>query len=125
LSYVALVTNEFEAVTRFYGAELGFPVRREWDQPNARGCLFDLHGLQLEILDNRREARQLELPPPGDRVHVVVEVDDVDAEHRRLGISAPAPVDTSWGTRLFRLRDPDGVGVTFLQWVAHPDGTSA
>ena len=25
---------------------------------------------------------------------------------------------TSWGAKLFQLRDPDGVPVTFLEWVA-------
>jgi catechol 2,3-dioxygenase-like lactoylglutathione lyase family enzyme len=122
MSYVALVTNDFERVVRFYGTDLGFSVRRRWDEPNARGCVFDLNGLELEILDNRREQRSMELPPPGDRVHLVVEVDDVDAEHRRLAISAPPPADTSWGTRLFRLSDPDGVRVTFLQWIRRSGG---
>jgi hypothetical protein len=53
---------------------------------------------------------------PGDRLHVVVEVDDGDAARRRLAIVTPSPRSTSWGARLFQIRDPDGVLVTFLQW---------
>jgi len=117
VSYVALATERFDRVARFYGTVLGFPTLRSWDRPDARGRVFDLRGLQLEILDATRERRPLELRPPADRVHLVIEVDDIHAEWSRLAIEAPQPERTSWGSCLFRLRDPDGVGVTFLQWV--------
>jgi len=116
MSYVALATTRFDDMTRFYGQDLGFTTVRAWDRPDARGCVFDLHGLHLEVFDADREKRPLDLEPPADRVHLVVETDDVDAAHGRLAIEAPAPEDTSWGSRVFRLRDPDGVAVTFLQW---------
>ena len=62
----------------------------------------------------------MQLGTPGDRVHVVVEVADIDAARRGLAVPTPAPQAVSWGARLFQLRDPDGVPVTFLQWDA-PD----
>ncbi len=117
MSFVALATERFEEVCGFYGETLGFAVLREWDRPDGRGRVFDLAGLQLEILDADREERPLELEPPRDRFHVVVEVQDLDALRDALPVDAPAPEDTSWGARLFRLRDPDGVAVTFLEWV--------
>ncbi len=117
MSYVALATNAFDEVAHFYGDVLGFPVASEWDRANGRGRRFNLQGgLRLEILDNRREREPLALGSPGDRVHVVVEVDDIDAAHNRLAIPAPSPQSVSWGARLFQVRDPDGVAVTFLQW---------
>lgn len=117
VSYVALATNAFDEVAQFYGGLLGFPVASEWDRPAGRGKRFDLRGgLRLEILDNRREREPLTLGSPGDRVHVVIEVDDIDAAHGRLAMSAPSPQAVSWGARLFQVRDPDGVAVTFLQW---------
>ena len=33
-----------------------------------------------------------------------------------IDIEAPPTQSTSWGARLFQLRDPDGVPVTFLEW---------
>ena len=48
MSYVALATNAFDAVTKFYGHDLGFPVVEEWDRPTGRGRRFDLLGLRLE-----------------------------------------------------------------------------
>ncbi len=116
MSYVALATDRFELVVRFYGEDLGFPVVAEWDRANGRGHRFDLGGIRLEILDNGRERHPLPLAAPADRFHVVVEVDDVEAARNRLAIAAPAVEATSWGARMFQVRDPDGVPVTFLQW---------
>jgi len=116
MSYMALATDFFDEVVLFYGEALGFPTVGRWDRPNGRGQRFDLGGLRLEILDNTRERRPLRLEDTADRVHVVVEVDDVEAAHSRITIEAPSPKATSWGARLFQIRDPDGVPVTFLQW---------
>ena len=117
MSYVALLTDRYEAVVAFYGERLGFPVVDRWDRPNARGLRFDLGGMRLEILDNKREKCPLNLGAPADRVHLVVEVEDIDQAHGGIGIEAPLPKGTSWGARLFQVRDPDGVPVTFLQWL--------
>ena len=51
-----------------------------------------------------------------ERVHVVIEVDDIDSAWSGMKVSAPVPATTSWGARLFQIQDPDGVPVTFLQW---------
>ena len=117
MSYVALVTDRFDEVVRFYGEELGFPVVKQWDRSNARGLRFDVGGMRLEILDNERERKSLALGTPADRFHVVIEVDDIDAAGREIKIDAPPVETTSWGARIFQVRDPDGVPVTFLQWI--------
>ena len=118
MSYVALVTDQYDEMRRFYGERLGFPVVDEWDRDNARGVRFDIGGMRLELMDNRREHHPPTLGQPADRFHVVVEVDDVDASWRQLNMDVPAPATVSWGARVFQLRDPDGVAVTFLQWLA-------
>lgn len=122
MSYIALATERYEEMVRFYGETLGFAAARGWDRPGARGRVFDLGGgLRLEILDAVGQKRPLTLGPADDRCHIVVEVPDVDAARAALRIAAaPEPVTTSWGARLFQLRDPDGVSVWFLQWTAAP-----
>ena len=117
MSYVALATERYDEVVEFYGRHLGFPVVDRWDRPNARGLRFDLGGMRLEILDNQRERRPLALGEPADRFHVVVEVDDIEEARDSIDIEAPLPQSTSWGARLFQVRDPDGIPVTFLQWI--------
>jgi catechol 2,3-dioxygenase-like lactoylglutathione lyase family enzyme len=116
MSYVALVTNRFDEVARFYGELLGFPIVEQWDRSNARGRQFDTGGMRLEILDNEREQHQLELGKTADKVHIVVEVESIDEVRERIKVDATPTQDTSWGARLFRVHDPDGVPVTFLQW---------
>ena len=116
MSYAALVTNRFDEVTHFYGELLGFPVIEQWDRANGRGQRFDTGGMRLEILDNEREQRQLELGEPTDRFHIVIEVKNIDEARERIKVDAPPTQDTSWGSRLFRVNDPDGIPVTFLQW---------
>ena len=118
MSYVALATDAFEEMARFYGEALGFPVVAEWDRPHGRGRRFALGGgLRLEILDNKRERTPMHLER-GERVHVVVEVEDIEAAWDKLKgkVAAPAPAETSWDARLFQIPDPDGTPVTFLEW---------
>ena len=116
MSYVALVTNRFDEVTRFYGELLGFPVLDQWDRSNARGCRFDAGGMRLEIIDNQREQHPRELGETADRVHIVVDVDNIDEAREQIKVDAPPVQDTSWGSRIFRVMDPDGIPVTYLQW---------
>ncbi|WP_106203788.1 DUF120 domain-containing protein [Aliiruegeria haliotis] len=73
--------------------------------------------MRLEILDNRRERRSLNLGSPADRIHIVVEVADIESARDAVSIEAPGIVTVSWGARLFQLRDPDGVAVTYLEWL--------
>ncbi|MHA1165990.1 MAG: VOC family protein [Alphaproteobacteria bacterium] len=124
MSYVALVTDRYDKVVGFYGGLLGFPVVDKWDRPNARGLRFDLGGMRLEIIDNQREQRPLDLGAPADRVHLVVEVDDIEEARDGIEIDAPLPQGTSWGARLFQVHDPDGVPITFLQWIETDGGSS-
>ena len=116
MSYVALLTNRFDEVTRFYGELLGFPVLDQWDRSNAHGCRFDAGGMRLEIIDNKREKDPRELGETADKVHIVIDVDNIDAAREQLKLDAPPVQDTSWGSRIFRVMDPDGIPVTYLQW---------
>ena len=117
MSYVAFVTDRFDEVVRFYGEDLCFPVVSQWDRSNGRGLRFDVGGMRLEIIDNARERKPLALGTPADRFHIVIEVDDIDAVRREIKIDAPPAQTTSWGARIFQVRDPDDVSVTFLQWI--------
>jgi catechol 2,3-dioxygenase-like lactoylglutathione lyase family enzyme len=124
VSYMALATDRFDQVVRFYGEGLGFPIVDEWDRAHGRGRRFNLGGLRLEILDNARERRPLRLGEPADRFHIVVEVEDIEAARRHIAIPAPPAAATSWGASLFQVRDPDGVPVTFLKWDMPTDNRS-
>ena len=40
-----------------------------------------------------------------------------------IDIETPFPQAMSWGARLFQVRDPDGVPITFLQWIKTDGGS--
>ena len=122
MSYMALVTDRFDEVTLFYGNVLGFPVVEYWDRDNARGQRFDTGGMRLEIIDNTREKHPQALGDPAQKVHIVIEVDDIEDARDRIGIEVPPITETSWGSRMFQLRDPDGIPVTYLQWLEKKAG---
>jgi catechol 2,3-dioxygenase-like lactoylglutathione lyase family enzyme len=117
MSFVALVTNRFDEVTRFYSELLNFPIVDQWDRSNARGKRFDVGGMRLEIIDNEREAHECDLGEASNKFHIVIEVEDIEAARSTINVDAPPVKDTSWGARLFKVRDPDGVPVTYLQWI--------
>lgn len=121
MSYIAFATDRFDDMVRFYGSTLNFLKLESWDRPNGRGQRFDLGGLRLEILDNARERRPLHLELQAERIQVVVEVEDLLYARSRLRLDTPAPTNTSWGARLFQIRDPDGLAVTLLEWAKHRD----
>lgn len=114
---MALATERFDAMRRFYRDSLGFPELRAWERPGARGSQLDLGGgLRLELLDATAERRPLALGTPDGRCQLVIEVQDLDDARARLPVATPEPMATSWGARLFRLQDPDGTQVWFLEW---------
>jgi catechol 2,3-dioxygenase-like lactoylglutathione lyase family enzyme len=118
MSYVALATERFAEMARFYGEALGMPVVRAWDRPTSKGAVFDLGGgLRLEVLDAATATPPLTLRPVDGRCQLVIEVADLDAARRGLKLPTPEPVTASWGARLLRLHDPDGVAVWFLEWL--------
>ena len=124
MSYVALATDRYDEMVRFYADDLGFEVVKQWDRANARGLRVDLGGMRLELFDNQREAKSLSLGTPAERFHVVIEVDDIEQVRQRIKIDAPPACSASWGAEFFELYDPDGIRVTFLRWTDAPGDAS-
>jgi len=114
-SYIVLSTNRFEAMVSFYAESLGLPEAGRWDQAEERGVLFDLPGLLLGIVDNDRERAPRMLGASLDRIGIVIEVEDIDETRDLLDIETPIPARAPGGARLFQLRDPDGLPVTFTE----------
>ena len=116
MSYVALATDQFEEHPQGRVDPDHFLVVDGWNRANARGSRLNLGGMRLEIFDNGRERTRLQLNAPGDRFHLVIEVNDINEAHDKISIEAPRPQATSWGAHVFQVHDPDGVPITFLQW---------
>jgi catechol 2,3-dioxygenase-like lactoylglutathione lyase family enzyme len=76
--------------------------------------IFLRTGLETFKPDSMRERQ-------ADGLLIVFVVDDVDAECARLqqeGVATTTPLQTEpWGERFFRVSDPNGVIVQFVQWM--------
>ena len=114
---VTLVTTAFDAMLAHYRDGLGWPQVDAWDRANGRGVVLQAPGMGVELLDARRDSHPFGLHPPGERVHLVIEVHDAAAA--RTAIHAPATAGElerpSWCAAAFRVRDPDGIATWFVQ----------
>jgi len=118
LSRVLLLVTDFERSLRFYRDVLGLSVAYREEEQGGYAEL-DAGGATVALFGREQMARYLgteHLPAEAvsqDEIALILAVDDVDAEFRRLSeLGAPfvtAPHDrTEWGIRLVHLRDPDG-----------------
>lgn len=102
---------------QFYRDVLGFEVTGEFGDD---GSYVELRNGDAIIGVQREDAVAHRLPegdpaafrsPPAG-AEIVLEVDDVEAYHERVGASGHPVADVleerPWGERDFRLRDPDG-----------------
>jgi lactoylglutathione lyase len=94
LTHVRLLVDDFGAAFRFYRNVLGLePSFGDEDGPYAS---FATEPASLSIFTRDGQAETVELRGVGDSAVVPLEVDDVDAEARKLGL--PKPVSRpDWG----------------------------
>lgn len=113
MSRLALATQKYEEMTSFYQNKLGFCLIQSWDRSGSRGGIFSgPGGFKLEILDATRERQSLTLHEASQRVHLVLEVEDVGKFGQKWGL--PAPENTSWGGAVIKVFDPDGWPVVVM-----------
>ncbi|MDW7755311.1 MAG: VOC family protein [Brevefilum sp.] len=119
---VALTTNDFDQIKKFYCDGLGLEPSQFWNNGQGRTIILGLGRATLEILDESQAQT----------------VDEIEAERRVSGqirfafkvpdlINAMAlaldqgailvhePVMTPWGDYNGRLQDPDGIQITLFQ----------
>lgn len=119
---VAITTSEFERLKQFYCDGLGLEIAASWQNDGGNAVLLDLGHAALEIFDER-QAQVVDDLEAGSRVsgqiRFALQVPDLTSAMERLLTHGAAlvhpPVETPWGDRNVRLRDPDGMQVTLFQ----------
>ena len=114
LTYVRLLVDNFGDCFRFYRDVMGF--RPAYGDADGSYADFDAGAdVELALFVRREMAEHVGGPAEaaGDRVALILSVDDVDAafdEFRGRGaVVARPPCDRpDWGIRVAHLRDPDG-----------------
>ncbi|MBI1324190.1 hypothetical protein GC170_13540 [bacterium] len=124
MSYFAIATRRFDLMLDFYSGRLRLPVIERFERPGARGAYIDLGGgSRMELIDAEVQKRPLNVPENADdRLSLVIETDGIERLAVELNLPEPEPV--SWGARVIRLRDPDGIGVWFIEWNGHGEPDS-
>jgi methylmalonyl-CoA/ethylmalonyl-CoA epimerase len=121
---VALTTEEYERMVKFYCDGLGLEPSQVWPEEQGRATVLDLGRATLEIFDEQ-QAQTIDEIEVGrrvsERIRFALQVPDLDiALERCLQYGATlvhSPVVTPWGDRNARLQDPDGMQVTLYQAV--------
>jgi catechol 2,3-dioxygenase-like lactoylglutathione lyase family enzyme len=110
-------TPKYEETVAFYRDGLEFKLLEFWDRnPDDRGTLFQAASGIIEVVVRPKGPSDHlwdDRPPQG--ASIVIEVDDVDAVHRRVA-AKQLPVtqeltNQSWGHRSFCLREPNGLSI--------------
>lgn len=118
--YNGIITSKLKESIEFYTQRLGFSIKfeNEWFvllERNERELAFMLPNLEFQAEIFRDEF-------PGKGLWLTIEVDDVEAEHKRIkGLGVPIVVELrqeDWGETHFSIVDPNGIGVDFVKYRA-------
>jgi catechol 2,3-dioxygenase-like lactoylglutathione lyase family enzyme len=118
---VALTTDDYEALVRFYTEGLGLDPAALWTD-SGRAMLLELGRATVEIFD-QAHAESVDEIEVGQRVsgpiRFAIQVPDVDAALKRVlnygATLVHEPVTTPWGDYNARVQSPDGLQVTLFQ----------
>lgn len=116
IGYVILYVADLDASVRFYRDVLGLPHRFT----DAGYAEFGTEGTRFALYERRRAEWLTGVTvTPGPAAEIVLVVDDVDAQARRLAaLGTPVlsgPADRPWGHRTVHIGDPDGFIVELAQ----------
>ena len=119
---VALTTNDYARLVKFYCSGLGIEPAQEWTHNDAHGLMLEIGQALLELFDAgyARHIDQLEAGTSvSGRMRLALQVPDLDAAMERMLANGATlvhpPVMTPWGDYNVRLQDPDGLQVTLFQ----------
>jgi catechol 2,3-dioxygenase-like lactoylglutathione lyase family enzyme len=119
---VALTTEDYERLTRFYCEGLGLEPAEIWTTEHDRALLIEMGKATLEIFDEAFANKVDEIEAGrrvSGRIRFALEVPDLQAAMERLLQNGAKlvhpPVVTPWGHHNVRLEDPDGLQVTLFQ----------
>ena len=105
LDHIYVETRDFPRAQSFWQA-LGFSVASSWGDAGHQACLLTSEKASVVLAETDPESH-----PQHATVHFGGEdpelLDETLANHEAVEVVVPL-IDTHWGTRWIRVRDPDG-----------------
>ena len=119
---VAVTTEDFVRLTKFYFDALGIAPAQLWDNGQGQAVIFDMGKATLEIFDET-QAETIDRIEAGKRnsghIRFALQVPDVQSAIDRLlahgATMVHPPIVTPWGDTNVRFEDPDGLQLTLFQ----------
>jgi catechol 2,3-dioxygenase-like lactoylglutathione lyase family enzyme len=119
---VAITTDDFERLTRFYQEGLGLEPAEVFGNAKEKGLIYEMGNATLEVF-NEPYAASVDAIEVGRRVsghiRLAIRVPDLAAAVDRLvklGVTlVHEPIVTPWGHHNARLQSPDGLQITLFQ----------
>jgi catechol 2,3-dioxygenase-like lactoylglutathione lyase family enzyme len=119
---VALTTQDYERLVKFYCAGLGLEPAQIWNNGQGKGLVLNMGAATLELFDET-QARTVDQIETGHYtsgpVRLALQVPDLTTAIERLvaagAVQVSNPVVTPWGDINVRFQDPDGIQVTLFQ----------
>ena len=119
---VAITTQEYEKLVKFYCAGLGIEPAAIWNDDGGKALMLNMGNATLEIFDER-QAEVIDELEAGTRIseqiRLALQVPDLKAAMDGMLANGATlvhePVMTPWGDLNVRLQDPDGMQITLFQ----------
>jgi methylmalonyl-CoA/ethylmalonyl-CoA epimerase len=119
---VALTTNDYERLVKFYCEGLGIEPAAIWNNGQGQALVLNMGNATLEIFDEA-QAVTIDQIEAGRRIsgqiRFALQVPDLKAAMERLLAHGATlihpPIMTPWGDYNVRLQDPDGMQITLFQ----------
>jgi catechol 2,3-dioxygenase-like lactoylglutathione lyase family enzyme len=120
-SRVVIKTKDYRKSFEFYHNTLGLKLSNSWQRKDSWGAIFSAGTGIIEIIwfPSGEGLEECNYAMERAKVDIGFEVHDIDILHQRLSDSGVAvitePSDMPWGYRIFSIKDPDDIRITFLQ----------
>ena len=119
---VAVTSQDYERLVKFYCLGLGIEPAAVWNNDGGKAMMLEMGRATLEIFDER-QAEVIDGLEVGKRVsgqvRFALQVPDLKAAMERMLANGATlvhePVMTPWGDFNVRLQDPDGMQITLFQ----------
>lgn len=120
-SRIVIKVNDYRKSFEFYKDIVGLKLSSSWQRKDSWGAVFSVGSADLEIIwfpegegfdDCRFHLERM-------KVDLFFDAHDVDIMFKRLSDMkvevVKEPYDAPWGYRLFTVKDPDGIPISFIQ----------
>lgn len=121
ISRIVIKVNDYRKSFEFYKDKLGLKLSSSWQRKDSWGAIFSAGNIAVEIIWYPDGEGFIDCCYQMERnkIEINFETHDIDILYKRLsdlGITIiREPFNAPWGYRVFTIKDPDGIAISFLQ----------